>query len=201
MLPTWRSYLMVRTGAYTHRPLDGFAESRYCRAYHALFANEQLKSACERLGYRMQLMIHPNMVKTLPMIDIDPHVKILPGETSYRDIFAESALLVTDYSSVVFDFGYLKKPLVHFQFDKDEFFGDQYGNGYFSYENDGFGEVETTVEGTVSRIIEYLENGCKMKPEYQKRVDDFFAFTDRNNCKRVYEAILEAAREDAKEED
>ena len=35
-----------------------------------------------------------------------------------------------------------------------------------------------------------------MKPEYVKRVDDFFAFTDKNNCKRIYEAILEAARED-----
>ena len=55
----------------------------------------------------------------------------------------------------------------------------------------------------VSRSLVPLNEkwGKSRKPEYQKRVDDFFAFTDRNNCKRVYEAILEAAREDAKEED
>ena len=44
-------------------------------------------------------------------------------------------------------------------------------------------------------IAGYVENGCQMKPEFKKRVDDFFAFTDKNNCKRVYEAILEAAKE------
>ena len=195
-MPTWRSYLVTRVGSYEHVPLEGFAESAYCRAYRALFSDQRLKEACERLGYRMQLMIHPNMVKTLPMLEVGPHITVLPTRTSYRDIFAESALLVTDYSSVVFDFGYLKKPLVHFQFDKEEFFGDQYGSGYFSYENDGFGEVETTVEATVSRIIEYLENGCRMKPEYRERVERFFAFTDGNNCQRVYDAILEAARDD-----
>ena len=36
---------------------------------------------------------------------------------------------------------------------------------------------------------------ARRKPEYVKRVDDFFAFTDKNNCKRVYEAILAAAKE------
>ena len=29
----------------------------------------------------------------------------------------------------------------------------------------------------------------KLKNQYIKRVDDFFEFSDKNNCKRVYEAI------------
>ncbi len=30
-----------------------------------------------------------------------------------------------------------------------------------------------------------------MKDVYTKRVDDFYKFTDKNNCKRVYEWIYE----------
>ena len=38
-------------------------------------------------------------------------------------------------------------------------------------------------------LIEYIENGCKMKEEYSKRVDDFYFYTDKNNCERVYNAV------------
>jgi len=43
---------------------------------------------------------------------------------------------------------------------------------------------------TVDRIIEYMKNGCTMKEKYRSRADSFFAFGDRNNCKRVYEYII-----------
>ena len=38
-------------------------------------------------------------------------------------------------------------------------------------------------------FVDYIENECEMKNQYIKRVDDFFEFSDKNNCKRVYEAI------------
>ena len=56
---------------------------------------------------------------------------------------------------------------------------------------DGFGEVEHDLEGTVDRIIEYMENGCQLKDKYRERIDNFFAFHDKNNCQRVYEKIKE----------
>ena len=113
----------------------------------------------------------------------------------YNEIYAKSKLVVTDYSSAAFDFAYIRKPIIYTHFDKEEFFGGGHimGNavGYFDYEKDGFGEVEYDKEGTVNRIIEYIENGCKLKPEYRRRIDEFFAFDDKNNCKRVYEKIIE----------
>jgi CDP-glycerol glycerophosphotransferase (TagB/SpsB family) len=53
----------------------------------------------------------------------------------------------------------------------------------------GFGEVVRTVEELVGAIEQVIRSDCRMSEEYQKRVDDFFTFTDRNNCKRVYETI------------
>ena len=43
----------------------------------------------------------------------------------------------------------------------------------------------------MSTLCEYMENGCKMLPEYVKRADNFFAFDDFNNCQRIYHAIQE----------
>ena len=87
----------------------------------------------------------------------------------------------------------MHKPVLYTQFDRDEFFGGGHvgQKGYFDYERDGFGEVEYDVAGTVDRIVEYMRNGCRMKDEYRRRVDAFFAYHDKNNCRRVYEKLRE----------
>ena len=54
----------------------------------------------------------------------------------------------------------------------------------------GFGEVIENEKDLINQINEYLENNCQMKVEYEKRVDTFYKYNDKNNCKRVYEAIL-----------
>ena len=35
-----------------------------------------------------------------------------------------------------------------------------------------------------------MENGCKMKPKYVERVEDFYQFDDHNNCERIYNEII-----------
>ena len=52
--------------------------------------------------------------------------------------------MLTDYSSVAFDFAYLRKPIVYAHFDKEAFFSGEhsYTAGYFDYERDGFGESD-----------------------------------------------------------
>ena len=90
------------------------------------------------------------------------------------------------------DFSYLRKPVVYCQFDDVEFMsgGHVYIEGYFDYERDGFGEVCYDEESLIDTLIEYMKNGCKLKDKYRERIDNFFAFNDRNNCQRVYEEIL-----------
>lgn len=53
----------------------------------------------------------------------------------------------------------------------------------------GFGEVTNDEDNLIDIIEEYLKNDCAMKEIYKKRVDNFYMFNDKNNCKRVYEAI------------
>ena len=78
-------------------------------------------------------------------------------------------------------------------FDYDEFFGGSHvaTPGYFNYREHGFGEVVGTVDETVDLIISYMQSNCALKDEYRRRIDDFFAFNDKNNCRRIADRILE----------
>ena len=150
--------------------------------------------AAEQHDYSLAFFPHPNLHPHLSVFKKNDAVTFCGIETAYRDIYSKSALIITDYSSAVFDFAYMRRPVIYTQFDREEFFGGEhtYTEGYFNYERDGFGEVEYDLEHTIDRIIEYMENGCQMKDEYRDRADRFFAFNDRNNCQRVYEKLMEA---------
>ena len=93
--------------------------------------------------------------------------------------------MITDYSSVAFDFAYNKKPIIYFQYADDYHFHES----FFDYDTMGFGEVVSNENDLVDIIEEYLLNNCIMKEEYIKRVDKFYKFKDKNNCKRVYDSI------------
>ena len=193
LMPTWRRYLMEgidsRTGVW--KMSKDFTDSQYYRFYSSLLNSGRLMDALERCGYTLQFFPHPILRFAGAQFPADKRVKSLPKQSSYRDIYAESNLVVTDYSSAVFDFAYLRKPLIYCQFDKRDIFSGNHTvkQGYFDYERDGFGEGTYDLESTIDRIIEYVENGCQLKPMYRERIDAFFAFNDQNNCARVLEKI------------
>lgn len=194
IMPTWRNGLL-RAGSYAEYGEDSlvqdYEEAPYFKFYHGLLNDSRLLDKAKELGYEILFFPHPRM---LPFIDeVAPSMQVRRGDfsTIYTDVFGESSLVVTDFSSVQFDFTYLRKPVIYAHFDREEFFqGQVYDPGYFDYERDGFGEVEYDLEHTVDRIIEYMENGCQLKEKYRERIEKFFGFHDRNNCQRTFEAIM-----------
>lgn len=193
IMPTWRAYLVtgIDPGTGKRALKAGFHQSRYYDMYEKLLNSQRFFDAAERLGYTVSFLSHPNMSVTDGKMGGDRRLEVMAEDTAYRDVFAQSDLIVTDYSSVAFDFAYLRKPVVYYQADKDEFFSGAhtYEKGYFDYERDGFGEVEYTADSLVDRIIEYMETGCGLKTEYKARIDATFPFSDQENCRRVYEEI------------
>ncbi len=200
VMPTWRKALSSgRDGEGVWLMSENFAKSRYVQFYEKLLNDARLLEAAERLGYQISFMPHPNTAFMGDGIRFDSRVKVHDEKKSYRDLFAESDLLVTDYSSVAFDFAYLRKPVLYCQFDKEDFFDGthSYTKGYFDYERDGFGEVEYTLDATVNRVIEYMETGCVLKPEYRQRIEDTFVYRDQDCCRRILNRMGTAAAENA----
>lgn len=194
IMPTWRKSLMKGTDPKTAIWLlkDGFQESAYFQFYNALLNHERLISEAGERGYTICFMPHPNIAPYANQFDKHEGVIYFDETKSYREIFAQSDLLVTDYSSVAFDFAYLKKPIVYTQFDREEFFSGShsYTEGYFDYDRDGFGEVELDLERVVDRLIEYMENGCQLKEQYLERIQRGFSYHDQKCSERVLERLM-----------
>lgn len=192
--PTWRQELAGKSVAGSSERLysNGFRLSDYYKFYNKLINDKRVLDVMERCGYKGDFYVHPLHSKQAMDFTGNDIIEVHTEPAVYKNVFAESALLVTDYSSVAFDFCYLKKPVIYAQFDKERFFSNHtYSEGYFKYKEDGFGPVTDDYESTVQAIVSYIENDCLMEAEYEKRVDSFFEYTDNCNCERVYRAIKE----------
>lgn len=188
IVPTWRKSCIE--DMMTSQPIADVKNSKYFKFYNELLHSEKLISAARKHGYRLCFYPHPIMSKITPMFGKLDDIFLNPSDFTYTELFSKGALMLTDYSSTQFDFGYLKKPVVYTHFDRDEFFSSHtYIPGYFTYEDDGFGEVVYDFDSTVDILIEYMENGCELKDKYLDRINGFYAYTDKNNSQRIFDEI------------
>ena len=190
--PTWRKNL---TGKIlpdgTHETLADFDKTDYYKNYEELLTNTKLNKLLKDNNYVLQFILHPGVSGYKEYFDKfeNDNIKIIPqSEVSYNQVFKESKLLITDYSSVFFDFAYLKKPEIFFQFDNDTFFEKHYKKGYFEYKKDAFGDVLVTPKEVIDKIEYYFKNDFKMEDKYIKRVENTFKFIDKDNCKRIIDS-------------
>lgn len=188
LMPTWRVSLQ-QCGE------KEFKESAYYRAYQSLINSDRLDELLKRYNCELVFYPHIEMQKFLGCFKSGSRRVRIAGfnDSSVQDLLIKSDILITDFSSVFFDFAYMEKPVVYYQFDREEFRKTHYGEGYFKYEHDGFGKVTETEPELMEELEKILENDSRIDKEYLDRIHGFFSVCDKNNCKRNFEAILELA--------
>lgn len=194
ILPTWRMYLFSRKHPITgvRYPLNGFENTNFVKFYKNLLQNTKLRNLLSRYGYALRFMPHPTCRPYMAAFQI-PNDVTFPENISYQEIYKMSSLIVTDYSSSIYDFIYLKKPVVYCQFDEEQFFAGTHvcNKGDFNYERDGFGEVTYNSEQLIAIIANYLEKDCELHEPYKTRIEAAFLDRSPTHCERLFMAIRE----------
>lgn len=193
IMPTWRMDLSnkidTKTGVRKYNNI--FKNSEYFKFYNELINDKGLLDVLKKKKYKCSFVLHNGHSANKEDFKTNKYIQIVDGSINYSDLFSENSLLITDYSSVAFDFAYLNKPVIYTQFDREKFFANQiYKEGYFDYEKNGFGPVLYDYKNTIKEIIKYIENDCTLESKYEKRIKKFYKYTDKNNCERVYQEII-----------
>lgn len=185
LMPTWRSYLAQNENIV-------FENTSYFRAYSDLISNKKLHKFLLDSDLKLVFYLHNDMRKYVDFFDTEcENIEIVYKDNQYdiQELLKESALLITDYSSVHFDFAYMKKPVIYYQFDKYEFLKKQYQSSVFDAEKDGFGPVAYNVDDLIYMIKKSFENDFIMEKKYYDKMRNFYQLHDQHNCDRVFERI------------
>jgi glycosyltransferase involved in cell wall biosynthesis len=191
ILPTWRSFLPKGQSTVDTGGDPEFLNSRFFKEWFALLHHPGLKALAGKHGLQIKFAPHRLVARQLAQMEMPAHVEFVDVQNNFRyqELIAESRLALSDYSSVLTEFAYILRPVVYFQFDREEFFGGQHtlGAGYFDYDQDGFGAVGQGVDEVLGHIEAVLED--REDAEYAQRRKAFFAFRDGRCCERVWQAV------------
>ncbi|RYM05612.1 hypothetical protein EWH99_05235 [Sporolactobacillus sp. THM7-7] len=183
-MPTWREWLNED---------ETFFDSRYYQNISGLLNHPGLHDVLRRHHYRLKVMLHPFMQ---PMFqEVVKNNRQLPKDMFCRpdqdiqQLILSCDLLITDYSSVSWDFYYLDKPVLFFQFDQAEYL--KIRGAYLDFSKDLFGDVTFTVDETVKQLGKILSLN-KPADYYLHQVSQksHFDFYDSNNRRRVIRRTL-----------
>lgn len=185
-MPTWRRWLDTKeklVNSEYYKKIISFINSKELE--ELLIEKEKYLYFCQHEGlrnFKEAFYTNNTRVKIIDISTID-----IP------QTLREGSLLITDFSSLHTDFAYMKKPIIYYQYDENEFkekhIGKKCYDTYYNYKEDGFGKVVNEEEKLLKEIEQKIESNFKNDEIYEKRINEFFELYDNKNCERIYKVI------------
>ncbi|WP_369346793.1 CDP-glycerol glycerophosphotransferase family protein [Apilactobacillus ozensis] len=118
-----------------------------------------------------------------------------------NDLYLISDLMITDYSSVMFDYAHLKRPMLFYAYDKDWYLDDENRGVYLDYEK----EIPGPIVENQNDLVKCIKNISNISVEYDAKLSDFHdKFAEFGNAgdasKNVVETILATKNSDLDQE-
>lgn len=189
VMPTWRQWIAKEVEVKEVEGTNNFLETEYFKRWSEFINSKKLQKCLEKYHKKILFFPHRNMQKYLKDFNTtNKNIEICDWKLNdIQETLKKSAIMITDYSSVFFDFIYMKKPVIFYQFDEEKFRKYQYSEGYFDYKNSGMCLWTNNLDNLIYNLENVLsENNYKIS--YDK-YGDYFAFCDNLNSQRVYYAI------------
>ncbi|MGX6962767.1 CDP-glycerol glycerophosphotransferase family protein [Vagococcus xieshaowenii] len=98
--------------------------------------------------------------------------RLMPNSSDIRELYLVSDVLITDYSSVMFDFSLLNKPMMFYVYDYEKYKNELRGF-YLDFEEEVPGKLSYTTEHLIESLSD-LETYCKESEERYKSFQEKF---------------------------
>lgn len=185
IMPTWREWLLNSE--------DEIKNSKFYKSYYELLSDKRLKEILKKYDVELNFILHLNMEKYKNLFSFISenefiNIKNLKDD-KISDLIKESSLWITDYSSVILDFNYLKKPCLFFQPDRNEYLKNR--GSFVDFDDMLVGKSCSGVDELIISIEECINNEFEYPDKYEKLYNQYYKYKDKLNSKRIYEAIKE----------
>jgi glycosyltransferase involved in cell wall biosynthesis len=188
--PTWRSFLL-------DVPRERFEGSEFFRAWAGLLGSSEFEDLLSESGLEAKLLLHPSIDRYRRSFGSIEHIEVMTYTKvpDFSKLISGARGLVTDYSTIAFDSLYLRRPCLFYTFPEQRTHSTNAGAKLNVFEQLGF--LCGSQTDVLSTMKDLTSAGWTLDPGRSERADDFFAFRDRDNRRRIIEAVLEKDRHDA----
>lgn len=157
-------------------------------------SGSQIQECMEQLGGELMIRLHPHTWRNYSSVldalaERFSRIKIDHEKDIYTTL-AVYDILISDYSSIAYDFILLDRPTIYFNYDFDKFIQQECKLNY-DYEEYSPGPKTSTWQQTLAAIQEYAENPEKDSAWRCRVRDEFYdmASNDANNSERIVREV------------
>ncbi|MCQ4210558.1 CDP-glycerol glycerophosphotransferase family protein [Streptomyces longispororuber] len=150
-----------------------------------------VEAARDALGSDHVLLVrrHSNIVDRVPGAD-NGFVFDVSDYPDIADLYAACDILVTDYSSVMFDFAHTRRPMLFFTYDL-EHYRDTLRGFYFDFEKNAPGPLLRTSEQVIDAVRSIDTVRTDHRDRYRTFLETFCDLDDGRASARVVDRMLE----------
>jgi len=153
----------------------------------------ELEQMAARLGIVLLVKLHPvDGMRCRSFVPAsDSHLVFIDAAIDAHGLFSGVSGLISDYSSVVFDFLLTEKPVVFFVPDLAEYLQNS-RSFYFDFDEVTPGPKLENVNELEAALSSILDNGLAgWQSKYQEVLGRFHTYRDAQSCARVYREIVD----------
>ena len=152
--------------------------------------NLDFKSLREKLGDDVVILFrtHYFIANSFDFSEYEGFIYNVSTIDDISELYTIADMLISDYSSVFFDYACLKRPMIFYMYDLDEYANDI--RGFYLDINRLPGPITKTQEDLEKNIIDMLHGGFKYDEKYEAFNKEFNYLDDGNASKRVIEALF-----------
>lgn len=106
-----------------------------------------------------------------------------------EDLYQISDLLITDYSSIMFDYALLHKPMLFFTYDLEEY-SQQLRGVYVDIEKEAPGPLVFNTDEIIYAINHLEAEVEKCRPRTERFIEKFLTYEQGDSCEEIVQRVL-----------
>jgi CDP-glycerol glycerophosphotransferase (TagB/SpsB family) len=153
---------------------------------------ESLNNFCFFNNFFMVVKLHPFVMQFQSDFSPPEGFSNVYFQSAHRDIYPilkYTNLLITDYSSIYFDFLLLDRPIVFFDYDYEEY-STNMGGFYYDYEENAPGIKARSQNELHKALFSSLNGDVCFAKKRKKVLNCFHTYQDARSSNRIIKSIL-----------
>ncbi|MBC1521785.1 glycosyltransferase [Listeria aquatica] len=192
IMPTWRVGLAGKSylqhSEETASTMNTFKQSAYFRFFNTLINDPKFLRFLKQHQLQCKFYLHYEFQGFLECFDRNEQIQFVQKEPIQK-LLKQSDLLITDYSSVFFDFLYMKKPVIFTQFDQSDFFATHYKRDYIDFQSIFIGDVAFDQNEVLMALESLAQRNFESKVDHQQIHREFFTYCSENNRSTLWDML------------
>jgi len=154
---------------------------------------KQLNKKMKELNCYFIVKFHPFVIQFYEEVVNSKEYSNILFHSIHGDIYPllkYTDILISDYSSIYFDFLFVDKPLIFFDYDRKEY-EDNIKGFVYSYDEYAPGKKVQSQNDLEKEIEDILKGNDLFKEDREKSLEKFFTHKDNDSSKRIVKYLLE----------